>query len=138
VTLTLEHTSFGSDGIFGTLWDDLGEPMAATCEHAYSDDDVKWLPKIPNGVYDCVRGMHRLRFNSQPFETFEITKVPKHAGILFHIGNDNEDSSGCVLLGVKVITQSTCGRKAISDSAYAFGKFMNSMKGINSFKLVVK
>ena len=74
--------------------------------------------------------MHKLEVGAE-FETFEITGVPGHSGILFHTGNTNNDSSGCVLLG----TDTT--RLGISDSRLAFSKFMAMMVGIDKVELHV-
>lgn len=78
-----------------------------------------------------MRGMHQLAGMKAPFETFEVMSVPGHQGILLHVGNFNEDSSGCILLGKDraggMITQSTL----------TFEAFMKLQAGVNTFKLVV-
>lgn len=133
---TLERSDFTRSGIFGGLYK--GEqtlPAFYTLEHAYPDivDPGAWEPKVPTGTYTCVRGTHSLA-HSGPFETFEITGVPGHQGILFHVGNTNDDSEGCVLLGTSRSTLTPM----ILESKKAFAAFMELMKGVDSFTLVVQ
>lgn len=135
--LKLVRNEFRSDGIFGTLYDQNGHFFCVTLEHAYttSVDSESFAPKIPAGTYTCVRGMHRLEHMDHDFETFEITNVPGHNDILFHVGNYNRDSSGCVLLG-GIINDLSLDH-SITSSKDTFDKFMQLQNGVNSFNLVV-
>lgn len=126
MTLTLTRNDFTSDGIFGTLEDDKSKLFLVTLEHSF---DSK--PKLYDGVFNCVRGTHKLH-NLIPFQTFEITGVVGHTGVLFHIGNYNKDSDGCVLLGIDR------DGTMITHSAIAFSKFTALLEKENSFTLVVK
>lgn len=131
--LTLRRSSYTPDGIFGALYQDDGTLVAYTLEHAYaSDENGGWAPKIPAGVYTCVRGMHQLENMKAPFETFEITNVPEHTKILLHCGNVNADSAGCVLVG------SSIDGIELLQSRLAFAKFLNLQYGVDSFQLTVK
>lgn len=119
---TLTRTDFKDTGIFGTLE---GEGLElATLEHNY---DCK--PKLPDGVYTCIRGQHVL--HSGPVEAFEVQNVPGHTGILLHVGNYNQDSEGCVLLGLAHVGDMITGSKS------AFNEFMSKLTGIDSFTLTV-
>lgn len=118
-------------GVFGVLLDDNNTQIAVTLEHAYSNGQGGFQPKIPDGTYTCQRGTHILSGMSNTFETFEIQNVPGHTGILFHWGNYNNDSEGCVLLGTDL---GTC---MITDSRDAFARFMNLMEGVDTFSLRV-
>jgi len=126
MTLTLTRTDFTPDGVFGELVDDKGKISLVTLEHSYDNK-----PKLYDGIFTCVRGVHRLH-NNIPFQTFEITGVKGHTGILFHIGNYNQDSDGCVLVGME------CKDKMITHSSIAFSKFTSLLDGLDSFTLVVK
>lgn len=126
MTFTLTHTEFTEDGIFGELTDSAGKLYLVTLEHSYDN-----LPKLYDGTFTCVKGVHRLHDNI-PFEAYEITGVNGHTGILFHIGNYNADSDGCVLLGIDK------GDKMITHSAIAFSKFMGLLEGQQTFTLIVK
>jgi hypothetical protein len=129
--MTLIRNDFREDGIFGVLLDDLGNQIAVTLEHAYVQADSSYQPKLGKGMYQCMRGEHQLAGMSQPFETFEITGVPGHTDILFHRGNYNADSAGCVLLGNAV------SENMITNSKLAFYSFMVKLNGIDTFTLTV-
>ena len=129
MTLYLKRQEFRDDGIFSHLEDAKGNFIACTLEHSF---DMK--PKVYDGQFSCVRGIHRLH-NNVPFETFEITGVSGHTGILFHVGNYNEDSDGCALLGMD-IAQSDKGQ-IVTHSMIAFSKFMALLDGQQTFDLVV-
>lgn len=136
----LHNREFRADGIFGDFTfagDD--HPFMVTLQHAYEQADTgKWLPKIPPGTYTCQRGMHSLHhYNGGfPFATFEITGVPGHSGLLFHPGNFDADSIGCVLCGQTEIVR-TDGVDMITGSDVEFAAFMARLAGINSFTLQV-
>ena len=132
--LILTRTEFRSDGIFGVLTDSAGSVVAHTLEHAYDDGSGGWAPKITEGEHTCVRGTHALH-NGVPFETFEITGVPGHSGLLFHAGNFDADSEGCVLLGMEEVFY-TSG-KMVNRSREAFNKFLQLQVGQDTFSLTV-
>jgi hypothetical protein len=123
--------SYTENGVFGVLWSDDGSFSCQTLEHAYLFHDGI-LPKLPVGIYICKRGMHQLEGMTKPFETFEITNVPKHTDILFHTGNVNADSSGCVLVGAQRIED-----KEILGSRAAFAALMDHLKYVDTFELAV-
>jgi hypothetical protein len=135
VNLTLTRNEFRPDGVFSTLTDESGVKIASTLEHAYDDiSPGEWLPKIPDGTYTCVRGQHRLARMQTSFETFEVTNVPGHTNILFHIGNFDNDSEGCILLGENVANTKP---QMITNSKSTFVKFMELQDGVSSFTLTV-
>lgn len=134
--LALVRCDFRPDGIFSELRDISGEMLFVTLEHAFGDGLGGFAPKIPDGQYTCVRGMHRLLGMTQDFETFEVTNVPDHTGILFHIGNFNRDSDGCILMGMNLAQIS--GQQAIASSKAAFNEFMDMQAGVANFSLTVK
>ncbi len=132
MNMTLTRIDDSELGIFGTLDPDDESFLLQTLEHAYQfPESITWQPKVPAGIYTCLRGLHRLPGMSEPFFTFEITDVPGHTNILFHPGNTESDSSGCVLLGL------TREGSSILKSRDAFNLFMNSLVGVESFQLKV-
>jgi hypothetical protein len=135
MNLTLERETFNATGIFGKLYDESGTQIAVTLEHAYEQPIPNmgyFGPKLPYGDYKCVRGFHQLAHMAVPFLTFEVTGVPGHTGILFHCGNDNADSAGCILLGL--IHEGAF----ILESRDAFNKFMAIQEDVSDFTLTVK
>jgi|SRR5665213_4628099 len=136
--MKLIRDSHRFDGIFGRLFDANGHLVAYTLEHSYlQDDKTTWAPKIPAGQFVCVLGPHRLNGMTSDFETFEVTNVPGHTNILFHWGNFDKDSEGCILLGDKIITQ-TDGTEMVTNSRETFKNFMNSLDGVKEFMLTVQ
>lgn len=127
--MTLTRTAFAEDGILSDLKDANNKMVAYTLEHSYDN-----LPKIPDGTYTCIRGWHQLH-SGPPFQTFEITGVPGHTKLLFHVGNWNKDSEGCVLLG-EAIVQSHQG-VMITNSKAVFNEFMVIQSRVDSFTLTV-
>lgn len=141
MNMTLKRTDATSRGIFGELQDEAGKFVAFTLEHAYEHVPTSvppvWEPKLPPGVYTCVRGQHQL--HSGPIETFEVTGVPDHKGILLHPGNTEDDSEGCILLGLhrSFSAESEGSPVGISSSREAFNKFMDMQAGKDEFTLAV-
>jgi hypothetical protein len=132
MNLKLIRQTFALYGIEGELFDDKGLHVCFTLEHAYEQPDGSYQPKVPPGIYVCQRGRHRLEGMNNSFETFEITNVPGHTNILFHKGNYNNDSEGCVLVGAAL------GVGCILESAIAFGSFLQLQEGLESFTLTVQ
>lgn len=130
MNLILTRKDYLESGIFGTLKNEAGELLAVTLEHSYpGTPGLPWLPKLPYGTYVCKRGQHQL--HSGPIETFEITGVPGHSGILFHCGNREDASEGCVLLGLMREGD------AILSSREAFRGFLAAQAGLDSFTVTV-
>lgn len=132
--LKLERTKYTEAGAFGVLVDDQRDPIAYTLEHTFPEDPSEntgyYDVKLPYGVYKCVRGIHQLA-HGKPFETFEVTGVPGHTGILFHIGNTNQDSDGCILLGT------LCYQERLYNSRDAFYNFMRFLHDQTEFVLEI-
>ena len=134
MNLILKRTEFHDYGVIGELLTQDGfRKIAMTLEHSYSPENQ---PKVPKGIYTCQRGIHRLASQRKEFETFEILKVPGHTGILFHVGNYETDSSGCVLLGDSV--SYVFLPWMLKFSRIAFTRFMSLQEGIDTFQLEVQ
>lgn len=128
----LKTTDYRADGIFSELWRHEAK-FCVTLEHAFPSGDG-YMPKLPRGAtYTCKRGIHQLEHGG-PFETFEITGVPGHSGILFHIGNFNSNSDGCALMGGTVVKSATWW---INNSKDVFAGFMQALDGVDTFELEV-
>lgn len=132
----LEYFDYHEDGIFGRFtFEDESEPFCYTLSHAFKQEDGSYQPIVQPGIYTCVRGQHQLDHGG-PFETFEITGVDGHSGLLFHQGNWNRDSNGCTLVGKEMI-ESSLGRM-LTMSVFTFRSFMEHLEGVDSFILEVK
>lgn len=135
MNLILIRKDFLNSGIFGSLKKEDGSELCISLERSYLKDD-KFEPKLPIGVYECKKGKHTLG-NGMEIITFEILNVPGHTGILFHVGNFNEDSNGCILLG-SFIGEQQNGDKMVVGSLTAFEKFMKLQSEVDNFQLTVK
>lgn len=134
MNLTLTRIAVDAHGVFSECTDENGSRVFVTAEHAYLQDDGSYLPKIPDGEYQCVLGVHQLS-SGPPFDTWEVTGVPEHVGILFHKGNlPQSDSMGCVLVGESFGDLN--GVDAILNSSQAFQSLL-ILQGHNNFKLTV-
>lgn len=138
MNLILRRVSATKDGIISELMDEKFNFVALCLEHAYPNtEDGTFHAKIPIGEYKCVRGNHRLHEEDKEFETFEVTKIADHSGILFHVGNYNKDSDGCILVG-EGFGAKLDGGKMIVKSKEAFKKLMDLQKECDSFDLKVE
>lgn len=133
--LILSRKQYREDGIFGELRDESDELVAVTLEHAFKSFTGGWIPIIPQGIFECVRGIHHLH-QGAVFETFEVTGVKGHFGLLLHWGNFNKDSEGCILLG-QGISFGPQGEWITHSHDIAFKKFMELQDDIASFQLLV-
>ena len=127
--MLLHRVYIGPEGCFSTLAPLGKPPFAVALEHTYDDDTVK----VSRGTYRCIRGTHQLK-SGPPFVTFEV-QVPGHSGILFHKGNVEDDSAGCILLGLQF--GNVLGKAGIMQSASAFTFFMSRQSQVDTFQLSV-
>ena len=137
--MTLRRFKVSAQGCFSYLYDASGTQVAVSVSHAYPDGQGGWAPKIPSGRWLCMRGTHVLDVGL-PFETFEITGVPGHSGLLFHTGNTEMDSMGCECLGESLgeLSLATGPMDAVLNSRSAFQSFMALQEGYFGFWLTVE
>jgi Family of unknown function (DUF5675) len=123
-------------GAFGKLYDENDQEICVTLEHAYLGIMKGFSPKLPAGTYTCRLGPHKLEKMTTYFNTYEITNVPGHTNILFHVGNYNSDSEGCVLVGTVLFPDET-SPTMIKQSSIAFTKLIALQDGADTFTLEV-
>ena len=124
MNLTLTRQSYNSWGVISELADIGGKIIAVTLEHAFEQPDGSYAPKVPAGTYTCMLGTHHLDHGG-PQQLYEVKNVPGHTGILFHKGNYNHDSDGCILLGSSLDKVDQC----VVSSEAAFDAFMALQAG---------
>lgn len=125
--LILTRDLYRDDGVFGDLVSEKGGLSLLTLEHSYG-----LLTKVPKGDYVCKRTI----WYKYGVETFEVTGVPNATRILFHTGNTEQDSDGCILLGLARV-ESERGILRVVNSKAAHGQFMLYLKGVKSFDLTI-
>lgn len=127
--LTLKRVSYIPDGTFGVLLDE-DIPFALTCEREWLHNQPE-ISCIPIGTYSCKRVV------SPKFgDTFEITNVPGRSAILFHSGNTEDDSLGCILVGEQF--GDLRGKTAVLSSKAGFSEFLRRLAGKDGFMLTIK
>jgi len=132
----LHRVAVRPDGAFGVLLHD-GLPFAVTLERTYptlSSGEAAVLsrtPKIPVGVHRCTRSF----FHRGGYSTFEV-HVPGHSRLLFHRGNTEKDSEGCILVAESF--GELGAEPAILESVMGFAEFMRRASSVGTeFQLVV-
>lgn len=104
-------------------------PFALTLERNWEENKQN-VSCIPAGDYLCKR-WHSAKHPN----TFEITNVPNRSAILFHTGNLEEHSAGCILVGEEF---GYLGDQiAVLSSKRGFNEFLQRTEGINEFWLSI-
>jgi hypothetical protein len=116
-------------GTFGVLLDGF-IPFCVAIEREWRNNQ-KNVSCFPDGDYVCQRVL------SPKFgDTFEITNIPNRTHCLFHKGNIDDDSHGCVILGEQY--ESVLDSYGVVSSGKAFKEFLDRTKDMNSFMLHVR
>jgi hypothetical protein len=128
VKLTLIRTEFGDDSTLGRLTLD-GEHVCFTLE-----DEVRMVKKpgetaIPVGTYDIkprhAGGMIKRYVKRFPWHggMLHLQDVPGFVWVYIHIGNDDDDTDGCILVGDKIgRAKSGINNWVVYDSVKAYKK----------------
>lgn len=126
--LTLKRIAVIDDGAFGVLLAD-GVPFAVCLERTYDRDGGQFV-KIQPGRHKCKRSWYHRRGHA----TYEI-EVPGHTRILFHKGNWETDSEGCVLVGEQFGVLKK--KPVILQSGQGFDELMTKAGDADEFDLLV-
>lgn len=128
--LILKRVLFTDDGTLGVLICG-NHPVCVTLEENWRDN-AKGISCIPEGQYLCQRvdtPHHGI--------TYQVMNVPGRSAILFHSGNSEKDTEGCILVGMEYgevkatddQTKQTEDQLAVLRSKEAFERFMELMGG---------
>jgi hypothetical protein len=123
--IVVKRVAILEEGAFGVMLM-LGTPFAVTLERTFDDGQ----PVIPAGRYVCKRSY----FYGGGYETYEIS-VPGHSRVLFHKGNTEVDSAGCILIAESFGVLG--GEAGILDSRGGFSEFVSRVNGVGEFQLSV-
>ena len=127
IKLRLERRIINDKGAFGSIVDEVRDQLAFTLEHAYICSPGEWQPNVPPGTYLCKRGIHQLKQWEAIRDVRRQYGIPGHTGILFHTGNTDQDSEGCILLGVMAYED------RLFNSKVAFERFMRFLSNVTEF-----
>ena len=95
-----------------------------TLEDEKRDKKVMHETRIPYGKYEIklrTFGGHHEKYKKFPFHKgmLWLQNVPQFKDILIHIGNTDEDTSGCILLGKTAdLIKGTIGQSTLAYSAF--------------------
>ena len=137
--LTLKRLGTDDDGTYGVLMYS-NTPLCLTLEESWKDNQQN-ISCIPAGIYKCIRKY------SPTFkvETFEIADIPNRSHVIFHVGNTEINTQGCVLTGssfgeLRALDDDSGEmeiQSAVLSSKVAFDKMMKKLEGIDEFLLYV-
>lgn len=134
--LELVRVAVAPQGAFGVILVDGLPAGPVTLERTFPVIESRPLGpqivKIPRGRYRCVRTW----YNRGGYETFEVTGVIGHSRLLFHSGNVELDSEGCILVGRRFGYLG--GFLAVLDSHDGYRDFMHLVGGRPTFDLLVR
>jgi hypothetical protein len=149
-----EHTGHG---VFGALAIPAAPMLLVTAEDDWLDN-ARGRSCIPAGDYV----LERTIYYRHGYETFEVVGVPGRSRILIHPGNTEEDTEGCILVGLRrdylrvhdedqVCSWATRGlkdtcptdehwvrKRAVVESRPAFHRFMEWTRGMDDIPLSVR
>lgn len=127
-TFIIRRIVTGTHGTFGVITHN-DVPFAITLEREWLNNE-RSISCIPEDLYICQR------VNSPKFgNTFQVTDVPGRSHILFHKGNIDDDSHGCILVGEQFETLK--GSPAILASKRGYQEFMNKLEDDDIFRLII-
>jgi len=114
-------------GVFGELLDEAGNHMCYTCEPPDKNNKTR-ESCIPEGLYALKQRDSLVVERSSGGEFtrgWEVMNVPDRSFIMFHVGNTEDDTHGCILVGY---TLAGINQKwAVGSSRTAFRHFMRSV-----------
>jgi len=132
--INVQRFSAGNEATLGLLF--IGKFFwCYTLEDEKRAEKVYGETRIPAGIYNLklrTHGNHHERY-SQKFPEFhqgmiEILDVPGFTDILIHIGNDDDDTAGCLLVG-NCQRENLTGNGALIDSTKAYERFYRAVVG---------
>lgn len=121
--------AFLADCVLGVILDDM-IPFALTLERPWKNNQRN-ISCIPAGSYVCKR-IQSPKFGS----TFEVQKVEGRSEILFHKGNINDDTHGCILIGE--MYEPFGSDTGIAASGKGFKEFLSRTADIDFFTLKIE
>ena len=121
---TLERVISDSTITLGEITE--GAFSLCTLENPWKDNQPN-VSCIPTGDYTCQRVISPKYGN-----TFEVLWVEDRTHILFHYGNWEKNTKGCILLGLD-----SNDKDMIMDSRKAVNKFLEHTKYVDEFELEI-
>jgi hypothetical protein len=97
-----------------------------TIEDEPRKEKVHSETRIPAGIYECrlrtwgrIHESYSKKFSGVHKGSIELTNVPGFSDILFHLGNNDDDTAGCVLPGTNPV-RGQSGHYVLTESTRAY------------------
>ena len=122
--LKVKRKEFSDEYTIGDLFVD-GNFFCNVLEDAVRDEKIYGKTAIPKGTYKVYMNVVSPKFKdrswAKPYggKLPRLLNVPNYEGVLIHVGNTAEDTSGCLLVGIN----DSEGR--VSNSQATFKKLMD-------------
>ena len=122
--LKVKRKEFSDEYTIGDLFVD-GNFFCNVLEDAVRDEKIYGKTAIPKGTYKVYMNVVSPKFKdrswAKPYggKLPRLLNVPNYEGVLIHVGNTAEDTSGCLLVGIS----DSEGR--VSNSQATFKKLMD-------------
>ncbi len=127
MTFTIVRVAIRDEGAFGAFLCN-GIPFGVTLERTFGSDNHV---KIPPGHFTCPRTL----FHRGGSETYDVP-VPGHSRLLFHKGNVENDSEGCILVAKSFGMFG--GVPGVAASRIGFNEFIAQTNGASEIALEVE
>jgi hypothetical protein len=116
-------------GTFGVL--KINKQVFCVTLELSDKENAPSVSSIPAQQYTCKR------YSSSTYpDTFQVMDVPGRSYILFHKGNTDDNTEGCILLGQYY--GKLAGNRAILNSGNTFDEFMKILDGYDEFSLTIR
>lgn len=132
--LRLDRITSTADETIGALYVD-GVFECFTLEDEHRAQKLIGETRIPAGSYQVLPRTYggfyeryKSRFGPGHRFMLEVMNVPNFTDILFHCGNTDEDTSGCILVGESADTNGHASGMSIGRSAAAYRRFYAKVK----------
>jgi hypothetical protein len=123
----IRHEENNEHGTFGVL--KINKALFCFTLEPKDFENKKNVSSIPTGQYMC-QDHHSHRFG----DVYQVMNVPDRDMILFHPGNTDDDTKGCILLGQSLGRLGA--RRAVLNSGKTFKAFREIM-GDEGFHLTI-
>jgi hypothetical protein len=117
--ITIARQYRGADCTSGYLLVN-GEAKMYALERPWKGNEPD-LSSIPPGTYGGI-----LRYDKNDHWRIQLTGVKDRPGIQIHVGNKVDDSTGCILVGRQINTQTLC---ELTDSKAAYAQLKKAFYG---------
>lgn len=141
--LELKRFSSGADSTLGILLAD-GVFECFTLEDEYRTDKIKGETRIPAGTYkvekrEVLSGLTEKYRKKYPWFDFHfmLQDVPDFQYVYIHIGNDDDHTDGCLLVGDSIKSNRFNNDNNLTTSGPAFKRLYQKMSDANDIEVTI-